>query len=138
MTIRTYTELRTLDTFSDRYRYLALRGQVGAATFGFDRWINQQFYTSTEWRRIRQQVILRDDGCDLGIQGYEIHDRVIIHHMNPLTVDDIVHGEGDSSALDPEYLIAVTHRTHNAIHYGDEKLLARPLVPRRPGDTLLW
>lgn len=138
MTIRTYSELRRLRTFEERYRYLALRGQVGSATFGFDRWINQQFYRSKEWRSIRQEVILRDEGCDLGILGYEIHDRIIIHHMNPLTPDDIVHGEGDHDALALEYLVAVTHRTHNAIHYGDESLLARPLIPRSPGDTQLW
>lgn len=136
--IRTHTELRKLRTFEERYRYLALRGQVGESTFGFDRWINQQFYRSREWRLIRQEVILRDEGCDLGIPGYEIHDRVIIHHMNPLTEHDIVHGEGDHDALNLEYLISVTHRTHNAIHYGDEKQLARPLVPRSPGDTRLW
>lgn len=136
--IRTYSELRRLDTFEERYRYLALRGQVGAATFGFDRWINQQFYTSREWKQIRQVVILRDEGCDLGIPGYEVHNRIIIHHMNPLTPQDIVHGEGNKDSLDPEFLISVTHRTHNAIHYGDESLLARPLIPRQRGDTKLW
>jgi hypothetical protein len=123
-------------SFEERFRYLALRGTVGAATFGFDRYINQQFYTSTQWRRIRQQVIARDRGCDLGMDGYEIHDRIYIHHLNPMTVADI--RTGDSSILDPEFLISTTHRTHNAIHYGDEKLLPQKLIVRRPGDTQLW
>lgn len=136
MTIRTYRELSRLHTFEERYRYLALRGQVGEATFGYDRWINQEFYRSREWRKIRMDVIFRDEGCDLGIPGFEIHDKIYIHHMNPMNVEDIKHGNDD--ILDPEYLIATTHRTHNAIHYGDERLLARPLVPRSPGDTKLW
>lgn len=136
MTIRTYSELCRLSSFEDRYHYLALRGQVGRSTFGFDRYLNQQFYTSRQWRHVRQDVIARDLGCDLGIEGYEIYDRVIIHHLNPMVADDIVHGE--SSILDPEFLISTTHRTHNAIHYGDERLLARPLVERYPGDTKLW
>lgn len=115
---------------------MALRNAVGASTFGFDRWINQQFYTSREWRQLRHHVIVRDNGCDLGINGYEINDRLIVHHMNPLSVDDIVHGTDD--ALDPEFLICVTHNTHNAIHYGDDRLLRKPRVPRSPGDTRLW
>ena len=134
--IRTYSELRRLTDFEERYKYLALRGSVGRSTFGFDRYINQQFYTSTQWRQIRHHVIARDLGCDLGVEGYEIHDRIYIHHMNPMTVDDIVHGE--DSILDPEFLISTTHRTHNAIHYGDERLLPRPLTERRSGDTKLW
>jgi hypothetical protein len=134
--IRTYSELRRLETFEDRFHYLSLRGKVGDATFGFDRWINQQFYTGREWRRLRSDIIVRDNGCDLGIDGYELHERIIIHHMNPLSVDDLVHG--DDAALNPEYLISVSHQTHNAIHYGDERLLRKPLVPRRPGDTRLW
>ena len=134
--IRTYSELRRLTDFEDRYKYLALRGSVGRSTFGFDRYINQQFYTSTQWRQIRHHVIARDLGCDLGVEGYEIHDRIYIHHMNPMTVNDIAHGE--DSILDPEFLISTTHRTHNAIHYGDERLLPRPLTERRSGDTKLW
>ena len=134
--IRTYSELSLLTDFEERYRYLALRGSVGRSTFGFDRYINQQFYTSTQWRQIRHHVIARDLGCDLGVEGYEIHDRIYIHHMNPMTVDDIVHGE--DSILNPEFLISTTHRTHNAIHYGDERLLPRPLTERRSGDTKLW
>lgn len=134
--IRTYSQLKTLKTFEDRFRYLSLHGKVGRVTFGFDRHINQNFYTSKQWRQIRQYVIFRDDGCDLGVDGYEIHDKIIIHHMNPMEVDDIV--QGDESILDPEYLITTTHRTHNAIHYGDERLLPKSLVERKPGDTLLW
>lgn len=134
--IRTYYELRKLETFEERYRYLALHGRVGEATFGWDRWINQQFYTSVQWRQIRHRVIARDLGCDLGVGGYEIHDRLVIHHMNPMSIEDISHG--DSSILDPEFLITTTHQTHNAIHYGDERLLPRPFVERRPGDTKLW
>jgi hypothetical protein len=98
--------------------------------------MNQKFYTSREWKQIREHVIVRDNGCDLGIDGYEIHSRLLIHHMNPMVVADIVHGNDD--ILDPEFLITTTHKTHNAIHYGDEKLLPRPLAVRRPGDTKLW
>lgn len=134
--IRSYSELRRLNDFNTRYKYLQLSGVVGASTFGFDRHINQHFYRSTEWRQIRQEVIARDEGLDLGVPGYEIYDRIIIHHMNPMTADDIEHGASD--ILNPEYLISTTHKTHNAIHYGDESLLARPLVERRPGDTRLW
>lgn len=134
--IRSYSELRRLDTFEERYRYLALRGEVGRSTFGFDRYINQAFYRSHEWKYIRNHVIARDLGCDLGVEGYEIHDRIYIHHMNPIEASQISHGDED--ILDPEYLITTTHRTHNAIHYGDERQLPRPLIARSPGDTLLW
>lgn len=136
MRTRTYSELSRLPTFEERFHYLDLRGQVGDTTFGFDRWINQAFYRSREWRHIRNHVIARDLGCDLGVEGYEIYDRVIIHHMNPLGVDDIVHG--DEAIVDPQFLITTTHNTHNAIHYGDERLLPRPFAARRPGDTQLW
>ena len=134
--IRTYSELRRLETFEDRFKYLALRGDVGRSTFGFDRYINQQFYTSSQWRNLRDHVIVRDNGCDLGVEGYEIHSRLYIHHMNPLTAKDV--SSGDPRILDPEFLITTTHLTHNAIHYGDERLLPRPLAARRPGDTKLW
>lgn len=133
---RTYSELNELETFLERYEYLALRGEVGCETFGFNRWINQRFYTSTQWRRIRRDVIARDLGCDLGLEGYEIHSKVIVHHLNPLVEADIVHGT--SNALDLEFLICTTHATHNAIHYGDASLLAKPHVSRTPGDTKLW
>jgi len=133
---RSYSELRNIRSFEDRFRYLALRGRVGDPTFGFDRYINQMFYTSRQWRQVRHHVIARDEGCDLGIEGYEIHVKPIIHHMNPMTVDDIV--QGDESILDPEFLITTSHQTHNAIHYGDERQLPRLFVERRPGDTKLW
>lgn len=134
--IRRYSELRRLESFEDRYNYLSLKGVVGERTFGHERHINQKFYTSRQWRQVRSHVIARDLGCDLGVEGYEIHDKLLIHHMNPMAVDDIAHG--DESILDPEFLITTTHRTHNAIHYGDAGLLARPFVERRPGDTKLW
>jgi len=136
MMIRTYRELRRLRTFEERFRYLSLRGEVGQSTFGFDRYINQQFYTSSQWRHVRNQLIVRDNGCDLGIEGYEIHDRVIVHHMNPMTADDII--DGDERILDPEFLVTTTHLTHNAIHYGDESLLRKPFVERKQDDTRLW
>ncbi len=134
--LRSHSELKRIDDFSERFRYLKLHGRVGESTFGFDRYINQQFYRSTQWRQVRHEVIARDEGCDLGIEGYEIYDRIYIHHMNPITTEDI-HGD-DEHILNPEYLITTTHRTHNAIHYGDENLLARPLVDRTAGDTRLW
>lgn len=134
--IRSYSELRRLDTFEDRYEYLRLRSSVGQSTFGFDRYINQQFYRSTQWKQIRDHVIARDQGLDLGVDGYEIYDKIIIHHMNPMTIDEIEHG--DSSILDPNFLISTTHRTHNAIHYGDSSLLVKPLIERHFNDTKLW
>lgn len=134
--IRTYRELRRIDTFEERFQYLMLRGGVGITTFGFDRWLNQQFYTSREWKQTRERVILRDNGCDLGIEGYEIHSKLLVHHMNPMSAEDVANGE--ELLLNPDFLITTTHRTHNAIHYGDESLLPKPHVPRKPGDTLLW
>ena len=134
--IRTYSEFRRLDSFEDRFKYLALRGVVGAPTFGFDRWMNQRFYTSAQWRQLRFDVIARERGCDLGVEGYEVHDRLYIHHMNPMTVANLK--EGDEEILDIEFLVATSQLTHNAIHYGDEKLLRKPFVPRRAGDTKLW
>lgn len=133
---RTYSELAKIDSFLERYHYLSLKGQVGDATFGSDRYLNQQFYTSRQWRQIRHHVIARDQGCDLAWHDNPILDRVIIHHMNPMTPDDIIHG--DETILDPEFLITTTHRTHNAIHYGSEEQLPRPFVARSPGDTKLW
>jgi hypothetical protein len=136
MTIRTYSELSRIDDFIERYKYLAIHGEVGVVTYGFDRYINQQFYTSREWRQVRHHIISRDLGCDLGIEGYEIHSGILIHHMNPMNAGDIAHG--DSSILEPEFLITTTHRTHNAIHYGNEQLLPKPPVVRSRGDTKLW
>lgn len=133
---RTYSELRRLETFEERYDYLKLYGDVGRSTFGFDRYLNQRFYASAEWRHIRHQVIARDDGCDLGISGYEIHEQLLVHHMNPMTKESLMDSAGDM--LNPEFLITTTHRTHNAIHYGDESLLMRPFKERKRGDTRLW
>jgi len=133
---RSYTELHALSTFADRFRYLSLNGLVGDPTFGSERYVNQHFYRSREWKQARTAVIARDLGCDLGLEGYEIYDRIYIHHMNPMTVDEIA--DGDDRILDPEYLICVTHRTHNAIHYGDESQIPRQFEERRPGDTKLW
>ncbi len=135
MAIRTYSELIQADTFEDRFEYLRMDGFVGRETFGFDRHLNQQFYTSSEWRRIRSYVISRDNGCDLGIPGLEIHHGLLIHHINPMTPHDIVHGE--EWILDPEYLITTCQRTHNAIHYGDQAPRVG-VVERVPGDTKLW
>lgn len=136
MRTRSYSDLSSLQTFKERYLYLQMRAAIGVSTFGFDRYINQQFYTSRQWRQIREQVIARDEGCDLGVDGHEIYDQIIIHHMNPMTVEAIEHGA--STILDPEFLITTSHRTHNAIHFGDEKLLPHPFVERRRGDTKLW
>lgn len=136
MKIRRYSELRRIDSFIERFRYLALPGDVGACTFGFDRHINQKFYKSTEWRQVRQHVIARDLGCDLGVADHEIYDKILIHHMNPMQISDIV--EGNAAILDPDFLICTSHKTHNAIHFGDEKQLPKPAVERRPGDTKLW
>lgn len=134
--IRSYAELCRLKTLEERYDYLRVSAAIGVDTFGFDRWINQAFYTSAEWRNVRQRVIARDRGCDLGLEGAEIFDRVAIHHMNPMKIEDLT--EGDPSILDPEYLITVSTRTHNAIHFGRKETLAKPYEPRRPGDTQLW
>lgn len=134
--IRTYSELRRIEGFDDRYEYLSLKGVVGETTFGFDRWINQQFYTSREWKYVRSRVILRDYGCDLGVPGYEIFSGLLVHHMNPITLDDIRASE--EWILNPEFLITTSLQTHNAIHYGDENQLPRGIVERKPGDTKLW
>ena len=136
MKVKTYFELSLLETFEDRYRYLVVRGILGIETFGFDRWINQRFYKSHEWELARNYVITRDNGCDLGVPGYEIYSGLIVHHMNPISLDDIKHGE--ESLIDPEFLISTSLQTHNAIHYGDESLLPRGPIVRRAGDTTLW
>lgn len=137
MSIKTYSELITLPTFEERYRYLRLSGSVGKETFGFDRYLNQLFYQRSQlWKRIRDEVIIRDCGCDLGIEGREIYGRVLVHHMNPIGVDDLLH-ESDF-LLNPEFLICTTHNTHNAIHYGDENLLIRDPIERTKNDTCPW
>ena len=136
MSIRTYSELILLPTFEERFKYLQLNGRVGDDTFGFDRYINQNFYRSVEWKRIRDQIIIRDNGCDLALEGYEIYGRILIHHMNPITVKDVE--LSTEYLMNPEYLICVTHNTHNAIHYGDEKLLMKGPVVRTKNDTCPW
>lgn len=136
MKIRSYKELRQIETFEERFAYLSLRGIVGESTFGFDRWINQRFYRSQEWKNVRSRVILRDFGCDLGIIGYEIFTGLLVHHMNPLSSENIA--QVDEWILDPDYLITTSLQTHNAIHFGDESLLPRGPVVRQPGDTKLW
>lgn len=133
---RTYSELCQLETFEERYRYLELGGTVGRLTFGFDRWVNQGFYHSSEWRSVRNQVIVRDNGCDLGVPGYEIASGLLVHHMNPISLQDIEHGE--DWTIDPNFLITTSLQTHNAIHYGDETLLPKGPIERKPGDTTLW
>lgn len=136
MSIKTYSELIKFNTFEDRYRYLKLDGKVGVDTFGFDRYLNQNFYRSGKWKSVRDEVIIRDNGCDLGIDGREIHGRIIIHHMNPITIEDI---EKESEYLiDPEFLITTVLNTHNAIHYGDESLLILMPVERTRNDTCPW
>lgn len=134
--IRTYTELSKLKTFKERFEYLKLDGVVGEETFGFERYLNQTFYKSPEWKAIRDKVIVRDCGCDLGVDGYEMYGRILIHHMNPITIDDIVNRS--DFLMNPEYLIATSLTTHNAIHYGDENLLITAPVERTKNDTCPW
>jgi len=131
-----YRELRRLSTFEERFDYLKLHGRVGSETFGFDRYLNQKLYTSREWQDVRYKVILRDNSCDLGISDYEIYSHILIHHMNPITPNDIIHGNEDIFNLD--FLICTTTRTHRAIHYGDESLLIKAPIVRRPHDTIPW
>lgn len=135
--VRTYSELKQLKTFRERYEYLRLAGLVGESTFGFDRYLNQALYRSKAWKKARNFVIQRDNGCDLGIEDREIAGRILVHHMNPLVVDEV--DERDEDIFNPEFLICVSHETHNAIHYGDESLLMKnePTV-RRPNDTCPW
>lgn len=136
MSIRTYSELILLPTFDDRYQYLRLSGTVGEETFGFDRYLNQMFYRSKEWKRIRNEVIIRDNGCDLGVPGREIYGKILIHHMNPIRKDDIL--RRSEYLLDPEYLICTVKNTHDAIHYGDEGLLIQMPKARTKNDTCPW
>lgn len=136
MRIRSYRELRQLRTFQERFEYLKLGGVVGRETFGFERYLNQTFYRGAEWKRTRQGIIVRDNGCDLGIPGLEIFDKIIVHHMNPITARDIELSR--DIIFDPDNLICCSHETSNAIHYGDASLLVRLPQERRKGDTLLW
>ena len=135
-TIKTYSELKRFNTFEDRFAYLKLGGSVGHSTFGFDRHVNQTFYKSRLWKDARNQVIIRDNGCDLGIIGREIHVDLLIHHMNPMTIDDILHAE--EWIIDPEFLITTTQETHNAIHYSTDLQVPKVVTARQAGDTKLW
>ena len=134
--MRTYSEMMSLNTFKERYEYLRLDGFVGIETFGFDRYLNQRFYQSVQWRTLRRHIVARDSGLDLAFPGREIHAKLLIHHINPLTEADL--REGSKLVLDPENLVTTCQRTHNAIHYGDSNLIQEEYVPRTPGDTKLW
>lgn len=136
MGIKTYSELISFPTFEERFQYLQLKGSVGKDTFGFDRYLNQNFYRSTAWKRVRDRVIIRDNGCDLGIEDRLICGKVLIHHMNPINAQDIL--DLTEFLLNPEYLICVSHATHNAIHYGDENLLIKEPIIRTKNDTCPW
>lgn len=133
---RSYTEMSRYSTFEERFEFLSLKARIGQETFGFERWMNQTFYRSLEWRELRHEIIARDNGCDLGMPGFEIHERIIIHHIVPMTVDDLE--SGNDLCVDPENLITTTHNTHNAIHWGDRSLLRVAPPERKPGDTQLW
>ena len=134
--LRCYKELIRIPTFNERFEYLKLGGLVGESTFGYERYMNQMLYASSKWRRLRNQIIIRDNGCDLGLEGYEIPEKIFVHHMNPLTVDALT--ELSDDVFNPEYLICVSQLTHNAIHYGDSNLLPKGPIVRRPGDTCPW
>lgn len=134
--MRNYRELSRLKTFDERFEYLKIGGLVGESTFGFERYLNQTLYNSSKWRRLRNRIIIRDNGCDLGVEGYEIQGIIIVHHMNPISVDDLKDFSDD--IFNPEYLICVSLTTHNAIHYGDKSLIPQEPVERRPGDTCPW
>ena len=133
---KNYSELKRLQTFEERFDYLHLQGVVGESTFGYDRHLNQMLYKSRRWRSVREQIIIRDEGRDLGMEDYDIHDQIVVHHMNPITAEDIE--EDRDHVYDPEYLISTTRNTHNAIHFGDSSLLPKLHVERRPGDTTPW
>lgn len=134
--IKTYSELITLQTFEERFDYLKLSGEVGKATFGHNRYLNQILYNSPEWRRFRNEIIIRDNGCDLACDGYEIYGRILIHHINPITVEDIINR--NPMVFDPENVITTVHNTHNAIHYGDKSLLPKSPIERKRNDTCPW
>lgn len=134
--MKTYSDLIQLPTFEERYEYLKTSSLVGDVTFGGGRWLNQALYSSPEWKDFRREIILRDNGCDLGMPDYEIHGRIIVHHLNPITKEDIL--QRRSCVFDPENVICVSHNTHNAIHYGDENQLPQKPIIRRPNDTCPW
>lgn len=133
---RRYSELKRIKSFEDRYHYLRLGGVVGESTFGYDRYLNQLLYTSDRWKKTRNGIIIRDEACDLGIEDYSIHSRIFVHHINPITIEDV---ELDRYIVyDPENLICTSKRTHDAIHYGDESMIPKPPIVRRPNDTCPW
>ena len=134
--IRCYSDLKYIDSFKERYLYLQLHGRVAEETFGYDRYVNQQLYKSHKWVKTRREIIIRDNGCDLGVDGYELDNHIIVHHINPITLEDIE--EERDIIFNPENLICCSSRTHKAIHFGDESLLPREPIIRRPGDTCLW
>ena len=136
MSIKTYSEMITLPTFEERFEYLKIGGFVGRETFGYDRYLNQVLYNSPEWKKCRPKIIIRDNGCDLGCEGYEIHGRIIIHHINPITLEDILNR--NPMVFDPDNLITTIHNTHNAIHYGDRDLLLIAPIERSRNDTCPW
>lgn len=136
MALRCYRELKRLPTFEERYEYLRIGGMVGESTFGFERYLNQMLYNSAAWRKVRDQVIIRDNGCDLGIDGFQIHDHILVHHMNPITVQQVE--ESAAEIFDPEFLICCSYPTHNAIHYGDKSLLLQLPAERQPNDMCPW
>ena len=136
MGIRTYSELITIPTFEERFEYLQLKGSVGKDTFGYDRYLNQVLYRSPEWKRLRNQIIIRDDGCDLACDGYDVYGKVLIHHLNPITVEDVL--ARSRKVFDPDNLVCVSHSTHNAIHYGDVDLLVTGPIIRTKNDTCPW
>ncbi len=137
MKTRSYTELIRLPTIEDRFEYLKLSGEIGGRTFGSNRFLNQTFYASKQWHEVRNKVILRDSSCDLAVPEYELYDRVVIHHINPITIEDVVNENWDK-LLDPENLITTSYTTHQAIHFGNESLLPKLPIERTPGDTCLW
>ena len=137
MSIKCYAELNLLPTFEERFEYLKLGGGVGTSTFGFDRYLNQKFYRSSQWKKIRDQIIIRDNGCDLGVEGYDIYNKILIHHMNPLRADDILNES--EYLLNPEYLISVSNKTHDAIHYSNyDSIKPSYILERQPNDTCPW
>lgn len=136
MSIRTYSELIKIPTYLERYHYLRLDGKVGKETFGYDRYLNQILYRSQEWKRFRRDIILRDNGCDLACEGYDIHEYALVHHINPITVEDVI--KRNPKVFDPENVITTILQTHNAIHYGDATLLVVGPIKRTANDTCPW
>ena len=134
--IRTYSEMITLKTYEERFDYLKIGGRVGLETFGYDRYLNQILYNTKQWKKFRREIIIRDNACDLACEGYEINYRILVHHINPITVEDIINR--NPMIFDPENAITTTHRTHNAIHYGDKNLLMLQPMERTPNDTCPW